>query len=288
MTDSAGRPALLRELAEAGVPADASPRRRAEYAYDASNYRVEPLAVAFPRTVDDVVAAVAVCRASGTPVIARGGGTSMAGNAIGPGLVLDFSRHMDRVRAVDEEAGTVDVEPGVVLATLSREVERATGGRRTFAPDPSSKNRATVGGAIGNDACGNHSVRYGRTSDHVAEIDLVTSDGARLTATETGVRATDPADAFSAGRAKSLAAALERLAQDNLSTFRLELGRIPRQVSGYHLDNLLPEKKFNIARAVVGSEGTWAVVVGAYEARAEAGERAARLPRLRGRRRRRP
>ncbi|MFF4835283.1 FAD-binding and (Fe-S)-binding domain-containing protein [Streptomyces sp. NPDC001315] len=263
MTDSAGRPALLRELAEAGVRADASPRRRAEYAYDASNYRVEPLAVAFPRTVDDVVAAVAVCRASGTPVIARGGGTSMAGNAIGPGLLLDFSRHMDRVRAVDEEAGTVDVEPGVVLATLSREVERATGGRRTFAPDPSSKNRATVGGAIGNDACGNHSVRYGRTSDHVAEIDLVTSDGARLTATETGLRATDPADTFSAGRAESLAAALERLAQDNLSIFRLELGRIPRQVSGYHLDNLLPEKRFNIARAVVGSEGTWAVVVGA-------------------------
>ncbi|MEU1695406.1 FAD-binding and (Fe-S)-binding domain-containing protein [Streptomyces hirsutus] len=255
--------ALLRELAEAGVPVDASPRRRSEYSYDASNYRVEPLAVAFPRTVDDVVAAVAACRASGTPVIARGGGTSMAGNAVGPGLVLDFSRHMDRVLVTDEEAGTVDVEPGVVLAALSREVERATDSRCTFAPDPSSKNRATVGGAIGNDACGNHSVRYGRTSDHVAEIDLVTSDGARLTATETGLRATDPADSFSVTRAEALTASLARLAQENLSTFRLELGRIPRQVSGYHLENLLPEKKFNIARAVVGSEGTWAVVVGA-------------------------
>ncbi|MEU6415988.1 FAD-binding and (Fe-S)-binding domain-containing protein [Streptomyces spiralis] len=255
--------ALLRELAKAGVPTDASPRRRSEYSYDASNYRVEPLAVAFPRTVEDVVAAVAACRASGTAVIPRGGGTSMAGNAVGPGLVLDFSRHMDRVLVIDEEAKTVDVEPGVVLATLSREVERATSGRCTFAPDPSSKNRATVGGAIGNDACGNHSVRYGRTSDHVAEIDLVTSDGARLTATETGLRATDPADPFSAARAEALTTSLARLAQDNLSTFRLELGRIPRQVSGYHLDNLLPEKKFNIARAVVGSEGTWAVVVGA-------------------------
>ncbi|MFC9057198.1 FAD-binding and (Fe-S)-binding domain-containing protein [Streptomyces sp. NPDC057074] len=242
---------------------DASPRRRSEYSYDASNYRVAPLAVAFPRTVDDVVAAVAACRATGTAVIARGGGTSMAGNAVGPGLVLDFSRHMDRVLVVDEEAGTVDVEPGVVLAALSREVERATDGRCTFAPDPSSKNRATVGGAIGNDACGNHSVRYGRTSDHVAEIDLVTSDGARLTATETGLRATDPTDPFSATRAQTLTESLTRLAQENLSTFRIELGRIPRQVSGYHLDNLLPEKKFNIARAVVGSEGTWAVVVGA-------------------------
>ncbi|MEV4730265.1 FAD-binding and (Fe-S)-binding domain-containing protein [Saccharopolyspora sp. NPDC049426] len=282
MTDSAGSPVpatetpqrgdvnsgsapestLLRALADAGVPADASPRRRAEYSYDASNYRVEPLAVVFPRTVDDVVAAVEACRATGTAIIARGGGTSMAGNAVGPGLVLDFSRHMDQVRAIDEDAGTVDVQPGVVLATLSREVERGTGGRRTFAPDPSSKNRATVGGAIGNDACGNHSVRYGRTSDHVAEIDLVTSDGARLTATDAGLRATDPADSFSAARADALVASLAALAQEHLSAFRLELGRIPRQVSGYHLENLLPEK-FNIARAVVGSEGTWAVVVGA-------------------------
>ncbi|WP_138445416.1 FAD-binding and (Fe-S)-binding domain-containing protein [Sinomonas susongensis] len=261
----AGDPAraLLQELAAAGVSVDGSPRRRSEYSYDASNYRVEPLAVAFPRTVDDVVAAVGVCRASGTPVIARGGGTSMAGNAVGPGLVLDFSRHMDRVFGIDAEAGTVDVEPGVILASLSREVERATAGRQTFAPDPSSKNRATVGGAIANDACGNHSVRYGRTSDHVAEIDLVTSDGARVTATETGLRATDPADSFSAARAEDLAASLARLAQANLGAFRLELGRIPRQVSGYHLENLLPERKFNIARAVVGSEGTWAIVVGA-------------------------
>ncbi|KHL04386.1 FAD-binding and (Fe-S)-binding domain-containing protein [Sinomonas humi] len=263
MLETRTRTSLLGELAAAGVPVDASPRRRAEYSYDASNYRVEPVAVAFPRTVEDVVAAVGACRASGTPVIARGGGTSMAGNAVGPGLVLDFSRHMHRVLAIDEEAGTVDVEPGVILAVLSREVERATGGRRTFAPDPSSKNRATVGGAIANDACGNHSVRYGRTSDHVAEIDLVTSDGARVTATETGLRATDPADSFSAGRAQALTRSLEQLAQENLGSFRLELGRIPRQVSGYHLENLLPEKKFNIARAVVGSEGTWAVVVGA-------------------------
>jgi FAD/FMN-containing dehydrogenase/Fe-S oxidoreductase len=260
---SAPATVLLRKLAKAGVPTDASPRRRAEYSYDASNYRVEPLAVAFPRSVDDVVAAVAACRESGTSIIARGGGTSMAGNAIGPGLVLDFSRHMDQVLAINEATGTVDVEPGVILSVLSREVERATDGRCTFAPDPSSKNRATVGGAIGNDACGNHSVRYGRTSDHVSEIDVVTSDGALLTATETGLRATDPTDSFSAARADALSASLTQLTQENLSTFRLELGCIPRQVSGYHLENLLPEKKFNVARAVVGSEGTWAVVVGA-------------------------
>ncbi|MFC9353965.1 FAD-binding and (Fe-S)-binding domain-containing protein [Arthrobacter sp. NPDC057013] len=255
--------ALFRELVEAGLVVDASTRRRSEYSYDASNYRVEPVAVVFPRSVDDVLATVAACRTSCTPIIPRGGGTSMAGNAVGPGLVLDFSRHMDRILNIDEEAGTVDVEPGVILSALSREVERATDGRTTFAPDPSSKNRATIGGSIGNDACGNHSVRYGRTSDHVAEIDLVTSEGARLTATETGLRATDPNDSFSVTRAETLTASLARLAHENLSALRLELGNIPRQVSGYHLENLLPEKKFNVARAVVGSEGTWAIVVGA-------------------------
>ncbi|GGG48388.1 lactate dehydrogenase [Kocuria dechangensis] len=258
---AADRPDVLGRLAAAGVAADASPRRLAEYSYDASNYRVPPLAVVFPRTVEDVLAAVAACRGTGTPLTGRGGGTSMAGNAIGPGVVLDFSRHMTRVHAVDEAAGTVDVDPGVVLADLTREVERATGGRLTFAPDPSSKNRATVGGSLGNDACGNHSVRHGRISDHVVELDVVTSDGARLTATGTGLRATDPADDASAARAAELADSLRALARENLAAFRLELGRIPRQVSGYHLENLLPERKLNIARALVGTEGTCAVVV---------------------------
>ncbi|MGK7223139.1 FAD-binding and (Fe-S)-binding domain-containing protein [Kocuria flava] len=260
---TSAEPAVLARLEAAGVAADASPRRLAEYAYDASNYRVAPVAVVFPRTVEDVVGAVAACRETGTPLTVRGGGTSMAGNAVGPGVVLDLSRHMNRIRTVDEAAGTVDVEPGVVLADLTREVEAATGSRATFAPDPSSKNRATVGGALGNDACGNHSVRHGRTSDHVAEIDVVTSDGARLTATSTGLRATDPDDEVSAARAAQLAESLRALAHENLAAFRLELGRIQRQVSGYHLQNLLPEKKFDVARALVGSEGTCAVVVGA-------------------------
>lgn len=158
-----GRPHVLERLAAAGIPADTSPRRLAEYSYDASNYRVPPLAVVFPRSVDDVVATLEACRETGTALISRGGGTSMAGNAIGPGIVLDFSRHMNRIHAIEQAAGTVAVDPGVVLAVLSREVEQATGNRFTFAPDPSSKNRATIGGSLGNDACGNHSVRYGRS-----------------------------------------------------------------------------------------------------------------------------
>ncbi|KPN19382.1 FAD-binding and (Fe-S)-binding domain-containing protein [Arthrobacter sp. Edens01] len=254
---------LLDGLAAAGVEADGSSRRRAEYSFDASNYRVPPLAVVFPRSVDDVVAVLKVCRETGTPLISRGGGTSMAGNAVGPGVVLDFSRYLNRIGTVDEDARTVAVEPGVVLAVLSREVERATGNRFSFAPDPSSRNRATVGGALGNDACGNHSVRYGRTSDHVAELDVVTADGAQLTATGTGIRATHPGDAYSEQRAAELAAGLQDLAHSNLAGFRTELGRIQRQVSGYHLANLLPEHGFNVARALVGSEGTCAVIVGA-------------------------
>ncbi len=254
---------VLERLSAAGISADGSPRRLAEYSYDASNYRVPPLAVVFPRSTEDVVAALAVCRETGTPLISRGGGTSMAGNAIGPGVVLDFSRYMNRIHGIDEAAGTVAVDPGVVLAVLSREVEQTTGNRFTFAPDPSSKNRATVGGSLGNDACGNHSVRYGRTSDHVVELDVVTSDGARLTATATGLRATHPKDRAAAARATALTDSLKKLAHNNLADFRTELGRIQRQVSGYHLANLLPEKGFNVARALVGSEGTCVIVTGA-------------------------
>ncbi|QCU78978.1 FAD-binding oxidoreductase [Citricoccus sp. SGAir0253] len=252
---------VVDRLRAAGLDPDASPRRLAEYSYDASNYRVAPVAVVFPRSAEEVRAAVVACRETGTALIGRGGGTSMAGNAVGPGVVLDLSRHLNRVHGIDEAAGTVDVEPGMVLAELTREVEAATGGRLTFAPDPSSRTRATVGGAIGNDACGNHSVRHGRTSDHVVELDVVTSDGARLTATTTGLRATDPADAASAARAAELEEALRGLARDHLAAFRRELGRISRQVSGYHLEHLLPERHLDVARALVGTEGTCALVV---------------------------
>ncbi|MER7395267.1 FAD-binding and (Fe-S)-binding domain-containing protein [Streptomyces sp. NPDC000151] len=252
---------VLSRIEAAGVPVETSGPRLAAYAYDASNYRVPPMAVVFPTRADDVIAVVKTCVATGTPLVSRGGGTSMAGNAIGPGVVLDFSRHMNRIHTIDETAGVADVDAGVVLAVLSREAERVTEGVLTFAPDPSSKTRATVGGAIGNDACGNHSVRYGRTSDHVIELDIVTSDAARLTAFAGGLRATDPDDAHSVARARELGARLRELARANLVPFRTELGRIQRQVSGYHLSHLLPEKGFDVARALVGSEGTCAIVV---------------------------
>jgi FAD/FMN-containing dehydrogenase/Fe-S oxidoreductase len=258
VNDSAG---LLGRIAAAGISVETSAERLAAYSYDASNYRVRPLGIVFPRSVEDVVAVATACYATGTPLTSRGGGTSMAGNAIGPGIVLDFSRYMNAIHAVDQITGLADVDTGVVLSVLSREVERSTKGTLTFAPDPSSKSRATIGGALGNDACGNHSVRYGRTSEHVAEVDVITIDGARITAFDGGVRATDPRDDYSAARAVELGTRLTELTAANLAVFRTELGRIQRQVSGYQLSHLLPERGFNVARALVGSEGTCAVIV---------------------------
>ncbi|QNG21220.1 FAD-binding oxidoreductase [Rhodococcus triatomae] len=251
------------ELAAQGVALDTSSRRRAEYSYDASNYRVPPVGVVFPRTPADVVAVVRGCASRGLAITGRGGGTSLAGNAIGRGVVLDFSRYMNRVVEIDATARTAVVEPGIVLTDLQAAVQAESSGDLTFAPDPSSKSRATVGGAIGNDACGNHSVRYGRTSDHVLALDLVTAAGHRLTATRTGLRATDPADDAAVEAAEMLTDELTALTADHLADFRLELGRIPRQVSGFHLANLLPENGFDVARALVGSEGTCVIVVAA-------------------------
>ncbi|WP_029113760.1 FAD-binding and (Fe-S)-binding domain-containing protein [Mycobacterium sp. URHB0044] len=263
MEDVTAIEALQRILAGVGIVIDTDSRRCAEYSFDASNYRVPPQAVAFPRTPGEVAVIVREAVRAGIPITSRGGGTSLAGNAIGRGLIIDFSRHMNRVRSFDERNRTAVVDPGIVLTELQKAVSDASNGALTFAPDPSSKSRATVGGAIGNDACGNHSVRYGRTSDHVISLDLVTSSGHRLTATSNGVRATEPADTGAVAEATRIESELHALVQTNLASFRLELGRIPRQVSGFHLSNLLPENGFNVARALVGSEGTCAIVVAA-------------------------
>ncbi|GAB2816724.1 FAD-binding and (Fe-S)-binding domain-containing protein [Lentzea nigeriaca] len=250
---------LVRLLAETapGLRVESEAGGTAPFAYDASNYRVAPRAVAFPRSPEEVSAALRACRELGVAVTARGGGTSMAGNAVGPGLVLDFSRGMNRILGVDAENRTARVEPGVVLDDL-RDAVAPHG--LTFGPDPSSHSRCTIGGMIGNDACGNRSVRHGRTSGHVESLEIVTIDGLHAIADHTGLHPADPADY---GAAAELEAALRRLIGANLAPIRTELGRIPRQVSGYQLHHLLPENGFDLARALVGTEGTCAVVVAA-------------------------
>ena len=163
---------LAAELRRAGIAdVDDSTRRRAEYSTDASNYRVVPQIVAFPRSTDEVIAAVDVARSLGTPVTTRGGGTSTAGNSIGSGLVLDLSRHLNRVLAVDPEARTAQVQPGAILDAIS---DAAAAHGLRFGPDPSTHARATIGGSIGNNACGSRALRYGRTADNVVALDLLT------------------------------------------------------------------------------------------------------------------
>src|SRR5690348_16845976 len=148
-----------------------------EYAHDASNYRIAPLAVAFPRTPEDVARIVTACAEQGVPVTARGGGTTMAGNAVGHGVVIDLSRHLNAV-SIDPDARTATVQTGIVLDALRR---AAAPHGLTFGPDPASHSRCTLGGMIGNDACGNHSVAFGRTIDHVLELSVVLADGTPAT-----------------------------------------------------------------------------------------------------------
>ncbi|MEU2912849.1 FAD-binding and (Fe-S)-binding domain-containing protein [Streptomyces massasporeus] len=254
--DLAGLTARIAELAP-GLRVETGPGATGPYAYDASNYRVPPRAVAFPRTAEDVVGVVRACREAGVPVTARGGGTSMAGNAVGRGVVLDFSRYMNRILDIDVPARTARVEAGVVLDAL-RSATALHG--LDFGPDPSSHSRCTLGGMIGNDACGNRSVRDGRTSAHVVALEIVTAGGVRAVADHTGLQPLDPHDGASVAR---LEADIKRLVGENLALIRTESGRIPRQVSGYQLHRLLPENGFDMARALVGTEGSCAVVTAA-------------------------
>ncbi|ROS25922.1 FAD/FMN-containing dehydrogenase [Cellulomonas sp. PhB150] len=228
--------AALRSSVRGAV--DDSTRRRAEYSTDASNYRVVPQVVVFPQDPDDVQAALAVARDAGVPITSRGGGTSVAGNAVGTGVVLDFSRHVNRILSIDPEGQTARVEPGVVMASLQKAA--APHGLR-FGPDPSTQARATLGGMIGNNACGPRAVAYGRTADNVLALDVVDGTGRRFTA---GAGSLDPVPG------------LAELVRGNLDVIRTELGRFGRQVSGYSLEHLLPERGADLAKALVGTEGT--------------------------------
>ncbi|WP_419995924.1 FAD-binding and (Fe-S)-binding domain-containing protein [Streptomyces boninensis] len=230
--------ALRREVAgEVGFGA----QERALLTMDASNYRRVPLGYVAPRDADDVAAALAVCREHGVPVVPRGGGTSIAGQATGEGVVLDFTRHMDRLVELDPEARTAVVQPGLVLDRLR---ERAGAHGLTFGPDPSTHSRCTLGGMIGNNSCGSHSVAWGTTADNVRDLDVITYRGRRLRV----------------GRGLDTLPGVDELAARHLALFRTGFPDLPRRISGYALDELLPENGPDLARALTGSEGTLAVL----------------------------
>ena len=228
------------------IDVDSSRGTRARYSSDAGLTRIPPLAVAFPRTPEQAIAAFDLARAHGIPLTARGGGTSCASNAIGPGLVLDFSRHMNRVVSIDPEARTATVEPGCVGSTL--QAAAGTHGLR-FGPDPSSQNRATIAGMVANNACGPHATAWGRTCDNIVSLDCVDGQGRRFTAT-TGHDG-----------ALSDVPGLASLIDSNLAPIRTELGRFKRQVSGYSLEHLTPEGGRNLAAMLAGTEGTLVLIL---------------------------
>ncbi|MFE9610277.1 FAD-binding and (Fe-S)-binding domain-containing protein [Streptomyces sp. NPDC006012] len=215
---------------------------RALTTMDASNYRRVPLGVVAPRDADDVAAVLGVCRARGVPVVARGGGTSIAGQATGTGVVLDFTRHMNRVLEIDPGARTAVVQPGLVLDRLQ---EAAVPHGLRFGPDPSTHGRCTLGGMIGNNSCGAHSVAWGTTADNVRELDVVTARGERLR----------PGPGWAGAPA-----GLRDLVAGELALLRTGFPELPRRISGYALDALLPERGADVARFLCGSEGTLSVL----------------------------
>ncbi len=232
---------------------------RALYATDASNYRQVPIGVVVPRTVDDVIAAVACCRAHDAPLLARGGGTSLAGQCCNAAVVIDFSKYLRAIVELDAARRRAVVEPGCVLDELR---DRAEQHHLTFGPDPATHDHNTLGGMIGNNSCGVHSVMTGRTADNVNALDVLTYSGERL---RLGPTSDDELAQIIAGGGQrgALYAGLKRLCDRYADLIRARYPRIPRRVSGFNLDELLPERGFNVARALVGTESTCALVLAA-------------------------
>jgi FAD/FMN-containing dehydrogenase/Fe-S oxidoreductase len=230
---------------------------RAMYATDGSNYRQVPIGLVIPRDADDIVAAVAVCKKYGTPVLARGAGTSLAGQCCNVAVVLDFTKYMNKVVEIDADRQFARVQAGIVLDALQKEL---SGHQLIFAPDPSTHNRCTIGGMIGNNSCGTHSLLGGKTVDNVEELRVLLYDGTVMT-----VRATSDSEldriAQEGTRQGKIYSDLRELRDKYGDLIRAKFPRIPRRVSGYNLDELLPENGFNPAKALVGTEGTCVIVL---------------------------
>jgi FAD/FMN-containing dehydrogenase/Fe-S oxidoreductase len=249
--------AALRAVVRGEVRFDST--SRALYSTDASNYRQVPIGVVVPADERDVIAAVAACRKLNAPILARGGGTSLAGQTCNAAVVFDFSKSMRHLQALDPGQRRALVEPGIVLDRVREAAEEHA---LTFAPDPATHSRCTLGGMIGNNSCGTHALMGGKTVDNIRSLDVLLYDGTRLT-----VGATSDEEYHSilarGGRIADLYRGMRQIRDRYGDEIRRRFPRIPRRVSGYNLDELLPENGFHIARALVGSEGTLATVLSA-------------------------
>src|SRR5580704_5528860 len=230
---------------------------RALYATDGSNYRQVPIGVVIPRDKEDVLATVAICRDHHAPLLARGGGTSLAGQCCNVAVVLDFSKYMANILEIDPERRIARVQPGVILDHLRAAAEKH---HLTFAPEPATHSRCTLGGMIGNNSCGVHSIMAGKTDDNIEELEILTYDGAHLKvgATASGELAHI---LHQGGRRAEIYGRLQSIATTYGDLVRQRFPNIPRRVSGYNLNYLLPENGFHVARALVGSEGTCVTVL---------------------------
>jgi FAD/FMN-containing dehydrogenase/Fe-S oxidoreductase len=230
---------------------------RGLYSTDASNYRQIPIGVVIPKTAGDVVTAMHCCREYGAPFLSRGGGTSLCGQSCNAAVLVDFSKYLNRIVELDPARRLARVEPGCVLDILRNAAEKH---RLTFGPDPSTHDHNTLGGMVGNNSCGVHSVMAGRTADNVDSLDILTYRGLRLK-----VGRTSPSELraiIAAGGARGeIYRRLADLRDRYVGLVRRNYPKIPRRVSGYNLDELLPENGFNVARALVGSEGTCVTVL---------------------------
>ncbi len=230
---------------------------RALYATDGSNYRQVPIGVVIPRDKEDVLATVALCREHHAPLLARGGGTSLAGQCCNAAIILDFSKYMAAILEIDPARRIARVQPGVVLDHLRGEAEKH---HLTFAPDPATHDRCTLGGMIGNNSCGAHSIMAGKTDDNVEALEVLTYDGQHL-----HVGATSEEDfnrvVSDGGRRAQIYSGLKQIAGRYGEQVRRQFPNIPRRVSGYNLNHLLPENGFHVARSLVGSEGTCVTIL---------------------------
>ncbi len=235
------------------------PASRGLYSTDASNYRQVPIGVVIPQGADDVVETVRICHEHGVPITSRGGGTSLAGQCCNVAVIIDFSKYMNNILELNPDEHYAWVQPGIVLDDLRQAAEQH---HLTFGPDPATHNHNTLGGMMGNNSCGIHALMAGKTDDNVDELEILTYDGLRLHVGKTSDQELEQIIA-EGGRRGEIYQRMKALIDRYADLIRQRYPDIPRRVSGYNLIQLLPENGFQVARALIGSEGTCVTILSA-------------------------